>query len=58
MVNSQLGATHLAGYKKSLISNKREWNYSFVKSLKLQKFGSTKYEQKKGENPTEIEKTW
>ena len=29
----------------SLISNKREWNNCFIKFLKLQKFGSTKYER-------------
>ena len=41
----------------SLISNKREWNNCFIKFLKLQKFGSTNYERKKRENPSEIEKT-
>ena len=39
------------------LSNKREWNNCFIKFLKLQKFESTKYERKKGENPNEIEKT-
>ena len=42
----------------SLISKKREWNNYFIKFLKPQKFGSTKYERKKRENPSEIEKTW
>ena len=41
----------------SLISKKREWNNYFIKFLKPQKFGSTKYERKKRENPSEIEKT-
>ena len=41
----------------SLVSNKREWNNCFIKFLKLQKFGSSKYERKKGENPSKIEKT-
>ena len=34
----------------SLISNKRKWNNCFLKFLKLQKFGSTKYERKKARN--------
>ena len=37
----------------SLMSNKREWNNCFIKFLKLQKFGSKKYERKKRENPSE-----
>ena len=41
----------------SVISNKRELNNCFIKFLKLQKFGSTKCERKKGENASEIEKT-
>ena len=41
----------------SLISKARSWNNCFIKFFKLQKFGSTKYERKKGENPSEIEKT-
>ena len=40
----------------SLVSNKREWNNCFIKFLKPQKFGSTKYERKKGENCSEIKK--
>ena len=31
----------------NLISNKRAWNNCFIKFLKLQKFGSTKYKRKK-----------
>ena len=53
MVNSQRGAELAI---TSLISNKREWNNSFIKFLQLQKFGSTKYERKKRANPSEIEK--
>ena len=44
MVNSQRSAELAI---TSLISNKREWNNCFVKFLKLQKFGSTKYERKR-----------
>ena len=52
-------ATAHVGYElaiASLISNKREWNNCFIKFLKLQNFGSTKYERRKRENPSEIEK--
>ena len=39
----------------SLISNKSEWNNCFIKFLQM--FESTKYERKKRENPSEMEKT-
>ena len=44
MVNSQRGATIT-----SPICNKREWNNCLIKFLKLQKFGSMKYEERKSE---------
>ena len=50
MVNSRVG------YNQFHIQQAR-MEYCFIKFLKLQKFGITKYEREKGENPSEIEKT-